>query len=84
MLYYGNGGPGPHTKLLRVHAPKDGDFATWRSAPAERWHVNGGWQPEIHAQLDILHLGEFFMIDDSEVLDVQYEMLVTYERFHAK
>jgi hypothetical protein len=82
MLYYANGGPGPATKLLRVHAPEDGDFAAWRSAPAEQWQVTGGWKPEPHVQLDIQYLGEFFMIDKSEVLDVQYEMLVRYMAFH--
>ena len=34
MLYYANGGPGPADKLLRVHAPADGEFAAWRLAPA--------------------------------------------------
>jgi hypothetical protein len=81
VLYYGNGGPGPHTKLLRVHAPEDGDCATWRSAPAERWYVNGGWQPIDHAQLDIQHLGEFFMIDPSEVEQAQQQMRERAARF---
>lgn len=76
MLYYANGGPVPATKLLRVDASGDGDYAAWRSAPAERWQVKGGWKPEPNAQLDIQCLGELFLIDESEVLDVQYEMLV--------
>ena len=82
MLYYSNGGPGPATKLLRVHAPEGGAIAAWHRAPAERWTVEGGWKPEPDAQLDIQQLGEFFMIDESEVLDVQYEMLVRYMAFH--
>jgi hypothetical protein len=78
MLYYADGGPGPATKLLAV----DGDGDDWLSAPAWRWNVKGGWKPEIHAQLDIRCLGEFFLIDESQVLDVQYEMLVRYMAFH--
>jgi hypothetical protein len=54
VLYYANGGPGPATKLLAV----DGDGDDWWSAPAWRWNVKGGWQPEPHAQLDIRCLGE--------------------------
>jgi hypothetical protein len=80
MLYYAGGGPGPATKLLRVHAPEDGDFAAWRRAPAERWTVTAGWFPEPHAHLDIQHLGEFFLIDESEVLDVQTQILESWVR----
>jgi hypothetical protein len=82
VLYYANGGPGPATKLLRVTVPENGDFATWRSAPAERWNVMGGWTPDGDAQMKILMSGEFFMIDESEVLDVQAQMLVQYMAFH--
>ena len=74
MMFYGNGGPGPHTKLLRVDAPDGCDEQTWRSAPAERWTATGGWQPEIHAQLDIRCLGEFFLIDENEVIEAQAQM----------
>jgi hypothetical protein len=80
MLYYADAGPGPRTKLLAV----DSDGDDWWSAPAWRWNVKGGWKPEPNAQLDIHCLGEFFLIPDSQVLDVQHEMLVTYERFHSK
>ena len=82
MLYYANGGPGPATKLLRVAAPEGADFATWRRAPAQRWSPQSGWQPEMHAQTDIQHLGEFFMIDESEVIEVQHQMLLQYMAFH--
>lgn len=84
VLYYSNGGPGPATKLLRVDALADGDIAAWRSAPAQTWQPDSGWQPNDHAQNDILWLGEFFMIDASQVLDVQHEMLLRYEQFRAK
>lgn len=80
MLHYSDGGPGPATKLPRV----DSDGDDWHSAPAWRWNVKGGWRPAPGAQLDILCFGEFFMIDASQVLDVQHEMLSTFERFHAK
>jgi hypothetical protein len=82
MLYYANGGPGPASKLLRVHAPEDGDFATWRRAPADAWQVKGGWQPYPHAHTDIQMLGEFFMIDASQVVEVQAQMLAEFVAFH--
>ena len=83
MLYYANGGPGPATKLLRVDVP-DGDYssADWQRGPAASWTVVAGWQPEIHAQLDIQQLGEFFMIDPDEVIEVQHQMLLRYMVFH--
>jgi hypothetical protein len=82
--YYANGGPGPATKLLRVDAPEGGDLAAWRSAPAQSWQPDSGWQPNDHAQNDILWLGEFGMIDTSQVLDVQHEILLGYERFNTQ
>ena len=36
----------------------------------------------MHAQTDIQHLGEFFMIDESEVIEVQHQMLLQYMAFH--
>jgi hypothetical protein len=74
MHYYGDGGPGPHTKLLRVDAPDGCDERTWWSAPAERWTPQAGWFPESNAQLDIRCLGEFFLIDESEVPKIQQQM----------
>ena len=56
----------------------------WWLAPARRWNFAGGWQPEPNAQLDIRCLGDYFLIDESKVFEVQHEMLVTFERFHAK
>jgi hypothetical protein len=80
MLYYANGGPGPATKLRRVHAPGDGHYATWRSAPDEKWTVRHGWLPDRNAQLDIQCLGEFFMVDASEVPEMQAQMREQCER----
>jgi hypothetical protein len=65
MLYYANGGPGPATRLLRVHAPEDGDSWAWVCAAAERWTVNAGWSSEPDAQGMIKMSGEFFLIDES-------------------
>ena len=53
------------------HRPGAGNFA-------------GGWQPDPDAQLDIRCLGDYFLIDESEVIEVQHEILVTFERLHAK
>jgi hypothetical protein len=84
MLHYADAGPGPRSKLLRVDAPDGGDPTAWHCAPAWRWNVKGGWQPLADVQADIRLTGEFFLIDESQVLDVQHEMLLTFERFHAK
>jgi hypothetical protein len=70
MLFYANGGPGPATKLLRVHD----EGRDWRFAPAERWTPRSGWKPCPTAQLDIAFLGEFFMVDKSEVPEIQRQM----------
>ena len=78
MLYYANGGPGPATKLLAVDDQGEG----WWSAPAWSWNVSSGWHPNIHAQLDIRCLGEFFPIDEDEVIEVQHQMLLRYMVFH--
>jgi len=84
MLYYANGGPGPATKLLRVDVPDHGRTAPggWHAAPAATWQVKGGWQPYDNAQMDILMLGEFSMIDASEVEKVQGEIRARYMQFH--
>ena len=82
-MYYSDGGPGPATKLLRVHAPEDGDFWAWMCAPAERWTVNAGWSSEPDAQAIIKTTGDFFLIDESEVLDVQCQLLVNNMEFHS-
>lgn len=47
----------------------------------EKWTLCGGWMPEPNAQLDIQHLGEFFTVDTSEVLDIQAQMLVSYMEY---
>jgi len=36
-LYYGDGGPGPHTKLLRVDYDGDDEVKSWWGSPAYRW-----------------------------------------------
>ena len=81
MLYYSDGGPGPASKLLRVDAEPEG-FAQWRAAPASTWQVKGGWQPYPQAQNEILQSGEFFMIDASQVVEVQAQMLAEFVAFH--
>lgn len=81
MLYYSDGGPGPATKLLRVDAPPNGEFADWRRAKAERWQVKGGWQPDDQVQAKIQMTGDFFMIDESQVPQVQQEMRDVYNSF---
>jgi|GEM_PF-4484259 hypothetical protein len=81
MLFYGNGGPGPHTKLVRIHADGSGDLDAWRIAKAERWTVRCGWIPYPHAQLDMIWEGELFMIDASDVPEAQAQMADQYGRY---
>ena len=78
MLYYANGGPGPATRLLRVHAAR---YGAWRAAPAEKWLVRSGWFEYPEAQGDILWLGEYFMVDASEVPEIQQGMRNQAARF---
>jgi hypothetical protein len=74
-LFYSDGGPGPASKLLRVNVEGNGsDIAAWRAASADKWTVRGGWQSEPNAQLDIQFLGEYFMVDASEVPKIQQGM----------
>jgi hypothetical protein len=81
MLYYSNGGPGPATKLWRVDVAGDGDLSAWRRAPAYSWQPRSGWQPREHVQLDILGLGEMFLIDESQVESVQNEMRAAVRKY---
>lgn len=81
VLFYANGGPAPATKLLAVDAPNGGDWLAWRTTPAWRWEISSGWQRSAMAQSDIKWAGEYGIIDESEVLDVQYEILVRAEQF---
>lgn len=74
MLYYANGGPGPATRLLRVDAPPDADIDQWQRAPAQRWLPGRGWEPDIHAQLDIQQTGDYFMVDESQVVGIQQQL----------
>ena len=75
MLYYANGGPGPATGLLRVDAPKDGSYENWRwHSKGERWSVTAGWFDYPDAQAEILNEGEYTLIDDSQVPEVQQQM----------
>lgn len=83
MLYYSDGGPGPATKLLLVDAPAGGDWHAWVRAPAARWTVAAGWQDDTHlVQMDITMTGEFFMVDASEVPNIQQQMRDRYMAFH--
>ena len=83
-VYYSNGGPGPASKLWRVNVEGTGsDRMEWHAASAEQWGTNG-WQPRPGAQLDILCLGEFFMIDESEVPRVQDEIRALGERIRRE
>jgi hypothetical protein len=80
-LYYANGGPGPASKLWRVNVEGTGsDSHEWHAASAEQWGDENGWQPRPGAQLDILWLGEFSMIDESDVPKVQNEIRAANER----
>ena len=81
MLYYSDGGPGPATKLLRVDAPEGADIAAWRRAPAWSWQPHSGWVPNTFVQLDILGTGEFFMVDESQVEDIQAEMRAALAKY---
>jgi hypothetical protein len=79
-VYYSNGGPGPASKLWRVNVEGTGsDRREWHAASAEQWGTNG-WQPRPGAQLDILWLGEFSMVDESEVPRVQDEIRAAGDR----
>jgi hypothetical protein len=77
-LFYGNGGPGPHTKLYRVDAPPGCDDHTWWAAAAFQWSVTAGWFEDTDVQGNIRWLGEFFRVDDSEVPDAMAQMLARY------
>lgn len=74
MLYYANGGPGPASALLRVHADLGVKDLDWRKAKAERWSVQIGWFPYPLAQLEIRQLGEYFLIGEEDVPKVMEEM----------
>lgn len=80
-LYYSNGGPGPATKLLRVDAPEGADIAAWRRSPAASWQPHSGWVPNTFVQLDILGLGEYFMVDESQVQAIQAEMTAALAQY---
>jgi hypothetical protein len=82
MLYYSDGGPGPATKLLRVEVPATGSsHEAWLRAPAASWQPRSGWQPNDDAQLDILGTGDFFMVDASQVEDIQNEMRAAVAKY---
>jgi hypothetical protein len=88
MLFYANGLPQFATKLLRIDAPVTGDivadFAAWKTADAEVWHVRDGWTPYPSGQMEVGATGDWDAIDPDEVLDVQANMQANYERFHTK
>ncbi|UQX09604.1 hypothetical protein [Candidatus Mycobacterium methanotrophicum] len=73
-LFYSDGGPGPAMNLVRIDAPPGGEFRAWVTAPAQTWSPQGGWTPFPHAQADIMYLGEYFLVDASEVPKIQQGM----------
>jgi hypothetical protein len=61
----------------------DGNGSTrqaWLDASADRWTVAEGWIPYPNAQSDIGFKGELFMVDASQVLDIQWQMTDDYAR----
>jgi hypothetical protein len=80
-LYYSDGGPGPATDVVRVNVDGNGsDYDAWFAASADRWTIRDGWKPYPHAQLDIGWKGELFMVDASQVADIQQQMAIDYAR----
>jgi hypothetical protein len=79
-MYYSDGGPGPATKLLRLDADPQGEYQDWLGAAAFRWEPTMGWFPIEHAQLDIMHLGELFLIDPDDMPMVQQQMRDSWDR----
>ena len=76
------------TKLLRIDAPVTGDivadFEAWKTARAEIWSVCHGWPPYPSGHMEIMATGDWDGIGPEDVINVQANMLATYERFHAK
>jgi hypothetical protein len=84
-VYYGNGGPGPHDRLLRVDAPDDGSHEEWRLAKAFVYSGRDhAWYPYPNAQLDIQFLGEYFLVDEDEVPQIQRYLHERAEQFAGK
>jgi hypothetical protein len=81
VLYYSDGGPGPASKLLAVQSEPGASDAAWWCAPGWRWQVKGGWREEPEAQGRIRLSGEFFYIEEEEVLEVQHQMLLQHMEF---
>ena len=82
MLYYSDGGPGPATKLLRLDVRPDGDRTDWHTATSWEWGLGVGWIPEPLAQAMILATGDFGLVDESQVSEVQQQIRERYEQFH--
>jgi hypothetical protein len=80
MIYYSDAGPGPATKLLRVDADDQG--VAWFSARGSRWYPAHGWLPW-RAQAEILHSGDFGLIDAAEVPAVQQQIRDRHEHYAA-
>jgi len=76
MRYYSDGGPGPASRLVRVHHDGGGG---WAFAPAEEWGVVIGWhEPNSHVQAEILALGELVALDPADVERVKQEIRERY------
>jgi hypothetical protein len=82
VLFYSDGAPGPATDLVRVNVEGSGSTReAWFDASADRWTVRDGWKPYPHAQLDMMWKGELFMVDASQVPDIQQQMRADYARY---
>jgi hypothetical protein len=58
------------------------DGGDWWSGTGWRWEVKTGWRPYSDAHGEIYALGEFFLLDDDEVIEVQHQKLLRYMAFH--
>jgi hypothetical protein len=77
-LYYANGGPGPASRLVRLHYD-GGVWPAWAFAPYEEWSEALDWHtPPSHVQAEILALGELVLIAAADVPKVQQEIRERY------
>jgi hypothetical protein len=85
-LYYGDGGPGPHSKLLRVDMP-DNDLSgwewqeAWHAAPAYRWAPHTGWVRAFGIQMEIRWTGDYGLVDEDEVPQIQQQIREQYAKY---
>lgn len=55
--------------------------STWRNAKGEHWTARGGWEPWPAQEKILWESGEFGMIDDAEVPQIQQGMRDEYALF---